>query len=138
MKGVILISHGRMAEGMADSAKLFVGDEIPQFGYVCLEEGESPDTFKEELMAKMEEVNQGDGVLILAELYGGTPCNQAATLMGKDCDLIAGVNFGMLLQILLGRETEELDLTALMETGRGAVVNVKEAFQKMDIEDDWL
>jgi mannose/fructose-specific phosphotransferase system component IIA len=58
--------------------------------------------------------------------------------MGKDCDLIAGVNFGMLLQILLGRETEELDLTALMETGRGAVVNVKEAFQKMDIEDDWL
>ncbi len=138
MKGIILISHGRMAEGMADTARLFFGDEIPQLDYLCLEEGASPDVFREQLEAKINALDDGDGVIVMADLYGGTPCNQAVNFLGDRLELLAGMNFGMLMQALLDRDGGEVDILTVLETGRTGMVDVKAALSKETQEEDFL
>lgn len=126
MKGILLISHGDMAKGMADSAKLFFGDEISQMKYLCLKEGESPDEFGIALAKKIQEVDTGDGVVILADLYGGTPCNQAIPLLGEKVDLIPGMNLGILVKLLSEREFMNTDIETLIQSGQDCIVNIKE------------
>lgn len=75
MKGILLLSHGDMAKGMADSAKLFFGEVIEQMDYLCLHAGDSSEEFAEQLCKKVNELDYGDGVVMLVDLYGGTPCN---------------------------------------------------------------
>ena len=126
MKGILLISHGDMAKGMADSAKLFFGDEISQMKYLCLKEGESPDEFRTALAQQIQDVDTGDGVVILADLYGGTPCNQAIPLLTEKVDLIPGMNLGILVKLLSEREFMDPDIATLIESGQNCIVNVKE------------
>ena len=59
MKGVLLVSHGKLAEVMADSASLFYGDAIAQFGYLCLNIGDSPDDFGSRIQEKAKELDSG-------------------------------------------------------------------------------
>lgn len=141
MKGVILISHGKMAEGMLDSARLFMGDEIPQLEALCLGEGESPDLFREKLEQLIDKVDTGDGVIALADLYGGTPSNQALTFLSEKFDLIAGANFSLLLQVLTERDSGPLDVDALRDAACNAMINVKAAMQAavpQEDDDSWL
>ena len=126
MKGILLISHGDMAKGMADSAKLFFGDEISQMKYLCLKEGESPDEFRTALAQQIQDVDTGDGVVILADLYGGTPCNQAIPLLTEKVDLIPGMNLGILVKLLSERDFLDPDIETLIESGQNCIVNVKE------------
>ena len=81
MKGIVLLSHGSLARGLADAATFFMGDSIEQLEYCCLRQDSSPDEFAEELKRAIEKVDTGEGAVILADLFGGTPCNQAARLL---------------------------------------------------------
>lgn len=137
MKGVILLSHGRMAEGMMDSARLFFGENIPQLDCLCLLEGGSPDEFHAKLVEKVKALDTGDGVIALADLHGGTPANQAATLLGEGFDLIARMNFGILMQILSEREDADFDLQAVLADS-GSAVDVKAALLDTASDDDFL
>lgn len=138
MKGILLISHGEMAKGMADSARLFFGDEIAQLDYLCLCVGDSPDDFGERIRQKAEALDTGDGVIALADLYGGTPCNQAISLLNDKLDLIPGMNFSMLMQLLSDREYGEIDVPSLIQAGKDGIIDIKEMLSNMPAEDDWL
>ena len=81
MVGLVLISHGKMAEGIADSLSMLFGADLPQFEICALREMNSPQEFHDELCRKVAKVDSGDGVLIFADMLGGTPCNQALTLV---------------------------------------------------------
>ncbi|MCD8380849.1 MAG: PTS sugar transporter subunit IIA [Lachnospiraceae bacterium] len=138
MKGILLISHGEMAKGMADSARLFFGDEIEQLGYLCLKEGDSPDEFGAQIAKKADELDTGDGVIILADLFGGTPCNQATSLLGEGRDLISGMNFAMLMQILSDRDYGDVDISEVVQVGKDGIMDLKAALSADEKEDDWL
>ncbi len=133
MVGIVLISHGEMARGMADSATLFCGDEIPQLEYCCLYADDAQDDFGLKLEEAIAKVDSGDSVLLLADMFGGTPCNQAAARLGEKVDCIAGVNFPLLLELLNSRE-DGLNLEELVETGKSGVIDVKALSQAMDEE----
>ena len=137
MKGVLLVSHGRLAQGMADSARLFYGDEIAQFGYLCLDIGDSPDDFGSLIEAKAKELDTGDGVIVLADLYGGTPCNQTIPLLKEGLDLIPGMNLGMVMQLLSDREYETVQVDSLIDAGRRGIVNIKELLDA-ETENGWF
>ena len=140
MKGILLISHGKMAEGLADSAALFFGDEIAQMEYLCLREGDSSDEFGEKIGDAVCRIDSGEGVIILADLYGGTPCNQAIPLLKDGIELISGMNLGIVVQLLSGREYGSVDPDALVESGRGCITNVKKALAEAQQESkgDWF
>lgn len=136
MIGIVCVSHGRMAEGMEDSAKLFYGEEIENMKTVCLMPEESPDGFEEKLRQAVEESEQGDGVVILCDLLFGTPCNRAAGIMSDQVKVICGMNMPVLLE-LLGRRSavkedgtmpkvNELDWKEILKLGQEGLCDLAE------------
>lgn len=125
MKGIVLISHGLLAQGLAHAATFFMGDPVEQLAFCSLRQDSAPEEFARELKEAVETVDTGDGVVILADLFGGTPCNQAAQLLNDRVDLISGINFPILLELLTARMAGEIDLAALIERGRSGVSDVK-------------
>ena len=128
MIGVMLMSHGKMADGMLDSCKLFFGDEIPQICSVCLLPENSPEEFDEKIKFSISEVDSGNGVLILCDLLGGTPCNRCAYIINNRIQVIAGVNLPILLEFLAIRDSlediSELDIETLIFTGSNGLVSL--------------
>lgn len=136
MKGILAISHGTMAEGLLDTARFVLGDGIEQVGSCCLEEGESPDHFGQRLSEKLRALDTGDGVIVVADLFGGTPCNQAIMQLREGVDLIAGINFPTLMELLMSRLSGEADLSSIIATGQQSLVDVRESLAQTDTEGD--
>ncbi len=128
MIGIVLISHGKMADGMLDSCKLFFGEEIPQILSVCLLPENSPEDFDKKIELAISKVDSGDGVLILCDLLGGTPCNRCAYILNDRIQVIAGVNLSILLEFLATRDSlkdiSELDVETLIFVGANGVVSL--------------
>lgn len=125
MVGVLLISHGNMASGIKSSLNMFFGDEIPQLDTLCLSENTSPESFGEEIGNKIKELDTGDGVVVFADLIGGTPCNQAFKYISSKVVLIGGMNLPVIMEFL-GHRLNEIDLNtfdfnSLLDTGRSAL-----------------
>lgn len=125
MKGILLVSHGKMAEGMIDSLQMFFGENIPQLDFLSVKMDTGVEEFRNSAIQKINELDTGDGVVIFADVLGGTPFNQSATLVSDKVDLIAGMNLGMLMDFLGSREYEEFDADTIVEKGRGSVINAK-------------
>ncbi len=139
MKGILLISHGRLAEGMADSAALFLGDGLPQFDWLCLEPGDSAHEFGNRIMEKASELDTGEGVIVLADICGGTPSNQTIPGLSEKLDLITGVNLSLLVQLLTEREYGQVSVPELVEAGRKGIMDMKAAMAQAAGEShDWL
>lgn len=110
MIGIILASHGSMAKGVYESYQFFNND-CEQMEYVCLAADADPTTFKDLLKVKYEKVSDGDGVIILTDIPGGTPANQALLLTQEytDIRIVSGLNLMMLLDLSLKRNNLVLD-----------------------------
>lgn len=136
MVGIILISHGPMAKGMYESSKMFLGDSIEQFEYVCLNPSESPDDFSKALNEAIQKCDDGEGVIMLGDLFGGTPCNQASYLLNDHIELISGVNLPMLLEILTVRLQGKIDIKHIINVAHDSIINIKEKLENLDDEFD--
>lgn len=105
MVGIIVMSHGDMAEGMVTSSRL-LRETARGLEALCLAPEQLPQDFDRELAEAVERVDEGDGVLLLADVNGGTPANRALLLAAKrpDIEVAAGVNLPLLLEALDMRE----------------------------------
>lgn len=134
MIGIVLISHGGMADGMATSAPMLWND-CSQMTSLTLWPSDNPEVFKQKLSEKISEVDTGDGVFVLADLAGGTPCNQAlySLLSGQNICLLTGMNLPMLLTLLCERENcgdlSELS-SAVLEEAVAGVCNLGEKMKQ--------
>ena len=100
MKGILLISHGPLAEGMLKTAEIFFGENIPQMKAVVLNTQEDPEDFRGRLQEAVKEVDTGEGVLVFADLLGGTPCNQSAFVLNEQITVLTGMNLPMVMECL--------------------------------------
>lgn len=123
MKGVLLISHGEMAKGMMDTIALFFGD-LKNVDYLCLYQDDNPDDFQRKLKDKIAFLDTGDGVIILGDLIGGTPLNQAAYLANDRITVIGGMNLGMLLNVMTSRENINIDFDEILENSKSSIQNL--------------
>ncbi len=134
MVGVVLAAHGPLPGALLESAGMIMGD-LPQVTSVSLMPGDGLEGLVDRLQSAVNEVNTDHGVLLLLDLFGGTPAN-AATLLTQQMtgvQAVSGVNMPMLLETLLARmgtdSVETLAETAC-EAGRAGVVNIVVAFQQ--------
>lgn len=123
MVGVLVATHGRLAEEFLNSAAMLVG-EGEQLDSVCVLPGQSPDDFRAETEKKLTDLDSGEGVVVLVDIVGGTPNNTAFRLkMEKNLNLriVTGVNLPMVMFCVLdrydGMTMEEL-IDALQENGK--------------------
>ncbi len=134
MVGIVLISHGGMADGMMTSAPMLFTD-FGQCVSLTLWPEDNPDAFQAKLKEKVKEVDTGDGVFILADLLGGTPCNRSMYLLGDKVRVLTGLSMPMLVTLLSIREdTNDFDeITAeVLEMAKAGTVDVNELMKNRE------
>ena len=129
MKGIVITSHGPMAQGILETSKLFFGDQ-EQMVARCLSAEDNPDEFVTILKEAITEVDSGDGVIVFCDMLFGSPCNCMARVLGENLDnpnleVITGVNLAMILQILAVRENAEVSVEELLSSGTEGITDLK-------------
>ena len=131
MKGILLISHGGMAAGTLDSIKVFFGDQIEKIDILSLAHEDSPEYFLEQLNEKVAMLDDGDGVIVFADLLGGTPANVTVRIMETDkVDLISGMNLGMVMECLGARMSGEINIDGITEAGKQNIQHINKLLKK--------
>jgi PTS system mannose-specific IIA component len=98
MIGVVIATHGGLAAEALACTERIVGT-LARARAVSVSSGEPLDAAREAIAAAIREVEEGDGVLVLTDMLGGTPANLALTFLGDGVDVITGVNLPMLLKL---------------------------------------
>lgn len=135
MIGVLLVSHGKMAEGIKDSVEMIVG-EAKQFETLALIPGQDIEELKANILNRSKQLNSGDGVLILVDLYGASPYNASMACVpewqkqGIDVRVISGMNLPMTITAVCNREFSSLvDLTN--ESIEAGQQNIKDVISEL-------
>jgi PTS system mannose-specific IIA component len=108
--GIFVVSHGALAEGMVNAMEMITGPQekvIP----LGLQESEAPENLIDKLKEAMIVNDDGDGVLILTDLYGASPFNSSSRLYMESknkIEILTGVNLPMLVEIVMSREGSDL------------------------------
>ena len=101
---VVLVTHGDFAKGLIESSEMLVG-KSEDLSYVTLEPSDDFSAFKQKIENEIKAVDSSDGVLLLADLLGGSPYNAAAMCIdGVHTECLTGLNLSMLLTALDQRE----------------------------------
>ena len=98
MIGVVIATHGRLAAEALACTERIVGP-LARARAVSVSSGEPLDAAREAIAAAIREVEEGDGVLVLTDMLGGTPANLALAFLGDWVDVVTGVNLPMLLKL---------------------------------------
>ena len=124
MIGVVVITHGQLATELVNAAEMIVGD-LPQFTAVSIGWHEDVNDAREDIAQAIERVHGGDaGVLLLTDMFGGTPSNLGMTFLEKDrVEVITGVNLPMLIKLAGLRTSSDLLAVAkeMRDHGRNAI-----------------
>ena len=120
MVGMVLVTHGRLAEELVSALEHVVGPQ-PNMATVCIGPDDDMEKRCADILECVEKTNDGGGVVLLTDMFGGTPSNLAISIMGKaQVEVIAGVNLPMLIKLASVCKTENLAEAALsaQEAGR--------------------
>ena len=108
MIGMVLVTHGRLAEELIAALEHVVGAQT-NIGAVCIGPDDDIDRRRAEIVESVAKVDDGGGVVVLTDMFGGTPSNLAISIMDKaHIEVIAGVNVPMLIKLATARQTESL------------------------------
>jgi mannose PTS system EIIA component len=120
MIGVVIVTHCRLAEELIAAARLVVGEELKQFQAVSIGPSEGTEDIREKIIGAIRKVDEGQGVLILTDMYGGTPSNISLSFLeDKKIEVITGVNLPMLLKLATHPNEMDLEKLALYITEYG-------------------
>ena len=120
MIGLVLVTHGRLAEEMRLAMEHVVGRQR-NVATVCIGPDDDMEGRRSEIHRRIEEVDTGDGVVLLTDMFGGTPSNLAISQMDrKGVEVLAGMNLPMLVKLARVRGDLELKqaVTMAAEAGR--------------------
>jgi mannose PTS system EIIA component len=108
MIGLVLVTHGRLAEELRLAMEHVVGPQRA-VATVCIGPDDDMERRRQDIRDRIAAVDQGDGVVVLTDILGGTPCNLAVSLAdSKHVDVIAGVNLPLLVKLAKIRSSEPL------------------------------
>ncbi|MGH6983121.1 MAG: PTS sugar transporter subunit IIA [Stellaceae bacterium] len=108
MIGMVLVTHGRLAAEFIAALEHVVGPQR-NIAAVCIGPEDDMEKRRQDILRSVEEVGNGDGVVLLTDMFGGTPSNLAISIMDKaKVEVIAGVNLPMLIKLASLRQTESL------------------------------
>ena len=135
---IMLVTHGDFARGIMDGAEMLVG-KSEKLECVVLRPGDEFGVFQRRIAERVKELDEGEGVLLLADLLGGSPYNAAALTMEQgNIECLTGLNMSMLLTALDQREY--CNLSQLVEVSREAgtsnIVSVREKLLEQITDDE--
>jgi PTS system mannose-specific IIA component len=120
MIGLVLVTHGRLAAEFVVAMEHVVGPQ-EAIEAICIGPEDDMEARRQDIANAIAAVDRGKGVIILTDLFGGTPSNLAISLMkSENIEVIAGVNLPMLIKLATVRGTESLPraVASAQEAGR--------------------
>ena len=136
MIGIVVVSHCRLAEEFVAALEHIVGPQ-EKLCTVCIDADDDMDVRRQEILDCVARVDDGDGVAVLTDMFGGTPSNLALSVMGQtDVEVVAGVNLPMLIRLASVRGSKSLAeaVASAQEAGR-KYINVASALLTERSED---
>jgi len=119
MIGMVLVTHGRLADEFVAATEHVVGAQ-EQIRAICIGPDDDMELRRQQIMDAVKEVDSGSGVVLLTDMLGGTPSNLAISLLEKGkTEVIAGINLPMLIKLASVRHgsTLEESVAAAKEAG---------------------
>lgn len=118
MIGLVLVTHGRLAEEFKSALEHVVGPQ-DRVATICIGPDDDMEQRRQDILRSVEAVNDGSGVVLLTDMFGGTPSNLAISVMdGGSIEVVAGVNLPMLIKLASVRN--EKSLAEAVEEARSA------------------
>lgn len=108
MIGIVLVTHGRLADELKAVLEHVVGPQS-HMSTVCIGADDDMEKRRAEIMDRAQEMDSGRGVIVLTDMFGGTPSNLAISIIDRPgVEVIAGVNLPMLIKLASVRDKESL------------------------------
>ena len=120
MIGMVLVTHGRLAAEFIAALEHVVGPQ-QHIAAVCIGADDDMEQRRRDILDSVAKVEEGDGVVLLTDMFGGTPSNLAISVLDRaNVEVIAGVNLPMLIKLASVRSTSKLPVavTQAQEAGR--------------------
>ena len=133
MSKVVLVTHGKLADGILSAAQLIVGEQsdVKTFG---VELGCDLEKLKKGITDLLEEYSkENEFVVIMTDIFYGTPFNIITSLMESyDFIHITGINLGIVLEVLMKKdELSNRELNQIIEQGKQGIVNCSDIISKL-------
>lgn len=134
MISIVIVTHGKFGTELLNSAELIVGKQ-ENVSTLNLNHGDNISELQENVSREIVELNKEYEVLVFTDLFGGSPTNSAAINMGTlKFKCITGINLPMLLEALVSRLDENLDINEIvkkcLKAGVDGIKNLEEMFLK--------
>lgn len=124
MIGIVVVSHDNIALEMVSAAKKIVPD-LHAITAVAISNNDPVEASRQKISRAIEEVENGDGILLLSDMFGGTPSNLCLSFLGKSkTEVVSGLNLPMLIKLANFREGKSLEELAefIQEYGKKNIV----------------
>ena len=129
MIGIVVVTHGRVAEELVNAARTIVG-ELPAVAAVSIGWTDDPAAANGAIERGLSEVGGGDA-LVLTDMFGGTPTNLSLPFLSEKVEIVTGVNLPMLIKASALREGTLVEVArAVREQGKGAIYVASEVLAK--------
>lgn len=120
MVGVVVVTHCNLGKELIAAAEMVVGEELKRFQSVSIDPKEDSEKIRKKIIDAIRKVDEGNGVLILTDMYGGTPSNISLSfLQEKKIEVITGVNLPMLLKLATIQDEKDIEELAIFITNYG-------------------
>ncbi len=120
MIGLVLVTHGRLAAEFIAALEHVVGPQ-QRVAAVCIGAEDDMEQRRRDILGSVAKVDEGDGVVLLTDMFGGTPSNLAISVLDRaNVEVIAGVNLPMLIKLASVRASSKLPVAVIQaqEAGR--------------------
>jgi PTS system mannose-specific IIA component len=129
MIGIVVVTHGRVAEELVNAARTIVG-EIPAIAAVSIGWGDDPAAANEAIERGLAEAGGGDA-LLLTDMFGGTPTNLSLPFLSPRVEIVTGVNLPMIIKATALRDGPLDEVArAVREQGQGAIYVASEILER--------
>jgi PTS system mannose-specific IIA component len=132
MIGVVIATHGRLAHELLQTAVFIVGKE-DQMKAISIDPSKDIKELKAEIKKVIEEVSTGEGVIVLTDMYGGTPSNMTLSFLKEnEVEVVTGVNLPMIIRICQSRKKRSFlseIAQEVVEYGRKSINQATEILQ---------
>jgi len=98
--GLVIVTHGKIGRALIDVAEFILDESLAGVRFVSFQQSEMENTGDDELKKAIDAVDQGQGVLVLTDIGGASPCNHVARLLAQGhVALVSGINLAMLIRV---------------------------------------
>jgi mannose PTS system EIIA component len=119
MVGILIVTHGKLAQELMETTKIIVGKSIEHVVPITVGWNDDMADIQKIISSAIAKVDQGEGVLILTDMFGGTPSNISLSFLSDRVEIITGVNLPMLIKIMNVGDRYKLKELAHLITEQG-------------------